>query len=515
MSIQTNITNEQVDLYFSDLIRKVDQRFVTGVTGNISAAKQRAQWKDTYHEIGQILSVLSRSADGAIAKTEPLSVLNSLPDGVYEAKTDGLYPFGLTAKEGYYTRFKKTGTVWTLYSEIKSATLDGIIALGNSAGITGGVVFDYLKANTISQFDQNYSTNVGYNLNSFVYLGSKIYRSKKSQNKDPLTNTESWAEFSSGGMTNSGSGQDNVIEHIYYNGVELTPDLQKAVYINPDELSGAATTSNIVSDYNIGGVDVGEVIPAGTNIQALGEFMLKGTFTPDLIAPTFNLSSNAGTTREIGESVQITLTATFNRGDIKGALVNGVWNNSASQGPRAGVSTSYEFNGVNNGNTASRTITHVVVAGANSFSAKVNFAASTVQPKNNKDTNYDVPLPAGNLSKSIIIPGAYKSFFGASSGLTAARSLPQNAWANTNSFDLTATMGFNYYDIYVISTKELVSVIDVELGNVDITTAYVNKGLFTINDAGGTGVSYRKYQLYNAQPYNDKHHTHKITLKDI
>ncbi len=197
MSIQTNITNEQVDLYFSDLIRKVEQRFVSGVPDNISAAKQRAQWKDTYHEIGQILSVLSRSANGSIDKNESLSILNSLPDGIYEAKTSGTYPFGLIAKEGFYTRFSKQGTQWSLHAEIKSATLDGIIALGNSAGVTGGSIWNYLYSYGIFQYNDTYATNVGYGINQLVWSAGKIYRSKKNNNQDAVSVSASWEEATS------------------------------------------------------------------------------------------------------------------------------------------------------------------------------------------------------------------------------------------------------------------------------------------------------------------------------
>ncbi|RLZ08611.1 hypothetical protein [Faecalibacter macacae] len=327
--------------------------------------------------------------------------------------------------------------------------------------------------------------------------------------------TQEWVNQQIANSSGGGGGGMDLSLYALKNATGLSSEHIAAWRTQLGVTEGGGTVEDIVSDYNIGSVKVGDLIPAGTTTQGLASVLFTGTFTPDLIAPSLSLSHNAGSVREIGESVQIILTANFNRGDIRGAVVNGVWSVNASQGARAGVAISYEFNGLVNGVNTSKTITHVVASGNNNFSAKVNYAASTVQPKNNKGENFSSPLAAGSLTASVSFLGRYQTFFGNSNGSTPARSLPQKAWANVNTMDLTATMGINYYDIYVVATKQLVSVVDVEIGNVDITNAYTDKGLVTVNDAGGNAVSYRKYQLYNAQPYSDKNHTHKITLKDL
>lgn len=61
---------------------------------------------------------------GSITPAMDLNILNKLPDGVYEAQTFGVYKNGLTAKEGYYTRFRKTANVWQLESETKIPAYD-------------------------------------------------------------------------------------------------------------------------------------------------------------------------------------------------------------------------------------------------------------------------------------------------------------------------------------------------------------------------------------------------------
>ena len=327
--------------------------------------------------------------------------------------------------------------------------------------------------------------------------------------------TQEWVNQQIANSSGGGGGGMDLSLYALKNATGLSSEHIAAWRTQLGVTEGGGTVEDIVSDYAIGSVKVGDLIPAGTTTQGLASVLFTGTFTPDLIAPSLSLSHNAGATREIGESVQIVLTANFNRGDIKGAVVNGVWSVNASQGARAGVAISYEFNGLVNGVNTSKTITHVVASGNNNLSTKVNYAVSTIQPKNNKGENFSSPLADGSLTASASLTGRYKIFYGYSNGTTPARSLPQNTWANVNAFDLVATMNYNYYDIYFPATKQLVSVIDVEIGNVDITTAYVDKGLVTVNDAGGNPISYRKYQLYNAAPYSDKNHTHKITLKDL
>ncbi len=61
---------------------------------------------------------------GSITPVMDLNILNKLPDGVYEAQIAGVYKNGLTSKEGYYTRFRKTANVWQLESETKVPAYD-------------------------------------------------------------------------------------------------------------------------------------------------------------------------------------------------------------------------------------------------------------------------------------------------------------------------------------------------------------------------------------------------------
>src|SRR5690606_18930525 len=76
---------------------------------------------------------------------------------------------------------------------------------------------------------------------------------------------------------------------------------------------------------SIGRYSNGEIIPsAGKTIEQVLRLIAIEPQYPELIAPTFSLSHNQGT-REVGTTVNLTLTASFNRGQILGKLVGGVW----------------------------------------------------------------------------------------------------------------------------------------------------------------------------------------------
>lgn len=83
-----------------------------------------------YYYKGDILGSVSTTDD-----------LNAKPDGVYRAQTSGTYS-GIVVKEGYYTLLRKTGTDWTLESEVKMPISDifkgsreGLVPPSNKTGV--------------------------------------------------------------------------------------------------------------------------------------------------------------------------------------------------------------------------------------------------------------------------------------------------------------------------------------------------------------------------------------------
>jgi len=190
------------------------------------------------------------------------------------------------------------------------------------------------------------------------------------------------------------------------------------------DFPSSETTSNITADLTVGGIDAGDVVPAGTNIQELAELLLTTTFFPTFVNPTFSLTNNAGL-RETGSVIpSFTLTFTYNRGSIVGALVSSIWNPSAFQNFRGGPSTNYTINGTptvpTNTNTLS-IINYTVLNGVNSFNGTVTYSIGP-QPLDSKNNNYLTPFPAGTSpTQSTSFNGIYPYFwYKSTSPITAA-----------------------------------------------------------------------------------------------
>ena len=195
-------------------------------------------------------------------------------------------------------------------------------------------------------------------------------------------------------------------------------------------------TSNVTSTTTVGAINAGDIIPAGTTIQELAELIFNKTFYPTFVNPTFGLTNNAGI-REVGSSFNVTLTFNFNRGQILGKLVGGIWNPTMLQDYRAGTATSYLLNGVSgSNNSASFNVTTIL--GNNNLSGSVTYGIG-VQPKDSKNNNYDNPLPSGTSPiQSTSFEGIYPYFYYKStSPITPA--IMQSAIANNQATKVLAS----------------------------------------------------------------------------
>ena len=98
---------------------EINENIVPGKKEGTSASGLKATLLTVLDEARDAIAEAEFGVLGAITISQELSVLNTFPDGVYEAQTFGVYKNGLTAKEGYYTRFRKTANNWSLESETK------------------------------------------------------------------------------------------------------------------------------------------------------------------------------------------------------------------------------------------------------------------------------------------------------------------------------------------------------------------------------------------------------------
>ena len=257
----------------------------------------------------------------------------------------------------------------------------------------------------------------------------------------------------------------------------------------------------------------GDIIPAtGKTPKEVIEMSLSKTLTPTIVEPSLTLTTSITSTVEVGETVQNTVVANFNRGVIRGRMVGGVWNPNSTQNPRAGEIIQYVFAGINNGLNTSRTIVMNTQLGANTVTVTASYSEGP-QPKDSLGQDYLTPLPAGSITESIGYTGSYKRFYGALNNSSNPRAL-NFVYDNTSTtFDLNSGTTQRNFHIYLPPGRELDKVLSVEASNADITSQYVYQGVVQVPDAGGVNRSYRYYKMTTDAPYSTNN-THRITIKN-
>lgn len=190
--------------------------------------------------------------------------------------------------------------------------------------------------------------------------------------------------------------------------------------ISYKQIGAGGTSAAIVADVAAGGVKVGDIVPAGTDITALANLLFSATLYPTFTTPSLGLTAimptqgNAALVAncEAGERITVKLTALLNKGSINGARVGGVWQTAAVQNPRSGEKTMYMLNG--NDITVGGYIqfdNYQMIDGANTFAASANYAAGP-QPMDSKGLPYSTPLASGTVNKSVTCNGLRAHFFG-------------------------------------------------------------------------------------------------------
>ena len=216
----------------------------------------------------------------------------------------------------------------------------------------------------------------------------------------------------------------HLLQEAYFNNKPEEADKQAAIIQKEIEYAGINTcggnTSTLVepcppwggsgseySYYNenptkktVGGIEQGETFfyPAKTLDEIFHQMFYPTTY-PTFVDPSssFVFVTNVGSYREIGEVLDITVRASFNRGQI---VLDGSFQNY-----RAGEVQAYTYTGTgiagsynSNLNTDERTANDVeVVQGVMSWTSQIHYAEGP-QPLDSDGNNYGSPLPAGDTS---------------------------------------------------------------------------------------------------------------------
>lgn len=174
------------------------------------------------------------------------------------------------------------------------------------------------------------------------------------------------------------------------------------------------------TSVTVGGLNAGTEVANMTN-QELWEAVLLKELFPTLTNPSTGFSFNAGNSgvlKEIGSSLDLTFTSTFNRGSINPQY-------KSESAYRSGLPNKYTYTGTGiAGDKASTALTdtatiagYTVVRGDQSWTMTCSYDAG-VQPKSNKGNNSSSALAAGTTAaKTLTIKGTYP-FFATTANIT-------------------------------------------------------------------------------------------------
>lgn len=251
----------------------------------------------------------------------------------------------------------------------------------------------------------------------------------------------------------------------------------------------------VIGIGTVGALSDNDVIPEGTTFTNFVKILLQQSYLPT--EPTASLASSPSSTQEVGATVDFTLTPSFTQNDA-GAINNVVFKRDTTT-----IQTQSDL-------TAYSDLSQVISAGTLPYSVEISY---------NDGVLYEGPGKTGQVLAGTIIAnrnitGAYRNWygpFGVSAPTTGsdARAL---SYSYSNTFTLNTGSISLYQVIAIPSTKSLVSVIDADALNANITSSYVLSGtITTVPDGGGNSVSYKVYIQELATPYSSSH-AHNVTI---
>lgn len=143
---------------------------------------------------------------------------------------------------------------------------------------------------------------------------------------------------------------------------------------------------------------------AGKTAEEVLLMMLFGVVNPTFTDPSLAVELSSDAVGIVGRETSLQGALKFDRGSITPAY--------GTSGFRAGLPTSYTIDSQSFETSATEyafNITFTPTFGSNIISFAVNYARGE-QPKNSVGEDYELPLPAGALSKSIVIQGVYQLY---------------------------------------------------------------------------------------------------------
>lgn len=282
---------------------------------------------------------------------------------------------------------------------------------------------------------------------------------------------------------------------------------------------GGTFTQNITVSLSggktLGKYTNGQTIPsAGQTFEDVMRDIAIEDIAPTYTPATLSLTDSVANQDEVGTAYNNNLLATFTQNDAGILTQIRIQKNGSDMLPN-GVLSPLPKNDV--GTYPLGSITYVAYANYNAGIIKNYLPSGTPDPRPALIRNVNAPQAAENnfASNTVTLTGFYKIFYGPTASAPAnsanVRALPSNQLTNAgNVFILNTGAVQNIFAVAIPATMSLVSVIDLDALNANITANYVLT-TFNVNDAGGNPVAYKIYIMTNAVPYSSNHR-HQITV---
>lgn len=310
--------------------------------------------------------------------------------------------------------------------------------------------------------------------------------------------------------TSDENGVYRLVDGALYFIASIDRIIQTNVYAFVKKAGGAIIEQNIKTNVACGALPAGSTIDAGkTFTEVIRLLTSKVLLASRQTSPSATITSTiaTNTTKEVGETIAPTLTATFNDGEFNYYAAGAITTETIDAGCTA---TAYQILRGTTVISSSSTYTdsYKLTSGNTTYTCEITHSASASGIPTNSDgsVNTDVQYPSNTVtSNSITIKGAYKYFYG------SADSLPDNVRALTNGFsrpssvEMTGTKWFLYVQKSYKQPTSFKTALETYTIENETTSNQDKKGVIlkkevTVKDAGGSDVAYYRYmmQLDNA-----------------
>lgn len=226
-------------------------------------------------------------------------------------------------------------------------------------------------------------------------------------------------------------------------------------------------TAPITVTEAVGGLAKGITLTNASGITEVLRTMLEKIFEPtvptnDQPKLTISFSSTPGSVSnggniEAGTSGNVTISASFNQGIVRGTGIGAGWDTNGNQGVRAGAATSYTINNNNNGLSTSFNVgTVTVVDGTTTYGNHSVSHATGIVPKNSIGANSTslTQLDAGLINgNSVSFNGRRNLFYGTS---TSVLDPPSSGFIRSLTPILNPSLSTSFSIVAPVDTRTIV-----------------------------------------------------------